>query len=243
MNAQANINLVWVGQKGTIKRIKLQRMFYRTKTFLHNMIRYVAARNNTVKNIFPAILCLMASCAQLQKLQEPVTGCLRRGSIISIDIPPITLTPARTAEERQLIGENREIEKDGWLVASNLSKSRTSSDYAGENEEKKRLRREEGVLIFFKQNLEEFKSLEILGESTDGFLYIVPAHLRTKKIRNNDEEYRALKAMEMINRSRKWIYEYIERNEGKESATARRESYVRTANTGQWILSGNWKRL
>ena len=55
--------------------------------------------------------------------------------------PPITFTQSQTAAERQMIGENKEIESDGWL----LSSIKTSAI---------------GPLEWKKDKLEEFKSLE-----------------------------------------------------------------------------------
>ena len=42
-----------------------------------------------------------------------LTDQLGKCTVVSVDLPPITLTQARTAAERQLIGEEKELVQDG----------------------------------------------------------------------------------------------------------------------------------
>ena len=44
-------------------------------------------------------------------------------ALINFKVPPFTITNAQTAAEKQMVGEDRDLEKDGWLVSSIQSSS------------------------------------------------------------------------------------------------------------------------
>ncbi|HNN80312.1 MAG TPA: hypothetical protein PKL30_15605, partial [Leptospiraceae bacterium] len=43
--------------------------------------------------------------------------------------PPITFTQSQTAAEKQMVGEDKELEKDGWLISSIKTSSSGSDEW------------------------------------------------------------------------------------------------------------------
>lgn len=199
--------------------------------------------------ILPAAL---AACQFVQKnIKDPAVNLYRRGSCVSIDIPPITLTPARTAAERQLIGEDQEIEKDGWLLASARSTSRTSESEGVR--EARRIYREQAILEFYEEPLREYARAGILGEDLDqGLVLLVPENVspRTGRFRSPEEVEQARRVGVEINRSRSYLFDYHAKR-GKETGNPQtaafvenlRSSYARNARPGDWtVRRGAWVR-
>lgn len=161
------------------------------------------------------------SCVLFQPITEPTERILRRGSCIGFDVPPITLTPQQTAAERQLLGEEVQIEPNGWMTASsqstahishgsktNGSKTKDQSP-SGSRREIDILRRysiERGILKYYEKILSDYRSNQILGESFDGKVRLVPYRISG---RGNQEERKLVKKMIFeVNRARIWLYEY-----------------------------------
>ena len=46
--------------------------------------------------------------------------------------PAITFTQSQTAAEKQMIGEDKELEKDGWLISSIKTSSHGSDEWKKE---------------------------------------------------------------------------------------------------------------
>lgn len=154
----------------------------------------------------PIAFLFGASCAQFDTITGPLGGCLRRAAIISVDIPPITLTPSRTAAERQLIGENQELEKKGRLLGS----TRSTQSYAFSNNEKsaqpatehaREYYRQQSVLEFYSEYVEYYKNEELIGESYKGFLQMVPSSVSKASVRR-DQAKNAQIVIEAVNQTR-----------------------------------------
>ncbi len=203
------------------------------------------------------IACLLVStggCAALRKLTDPVTGLLKRGSCISIDLPPITLTPERTAAERQLVGENRELEPNGWLLASAQSASRYGQESTRASRtlaEVQRLHREEAVIEYYAEFLLDLLGKGALGETSDGLLAVVPAGFlgaEAARITRSDLR-RAQTVLAEVNEARQWIYTYYRDRDAKSEAPdperVRRlylRAYWERAPIGTWVRNpdGRW---
>ena len=208
-----------------------------------------------------AVLLLAGNaCSLVQTVKDPLERIVREGSCISVDIPPITLTPRRTAAERQLIGEESDIEKDGWLIAS----SRSSGLYTGSDgtdsspltvasETERRYYIEQGVLEFYADPIETYRARGILGESHGGILKLVPAAVagREDSARMRDEVARAREMAAEVNRSRIWLYDFQlsrARQQGTATATTEdeiRRQYYNRVRSGEWIEDerGRWVRV
>lgn len=193
---------------------------------------------------------LLLNCAFVQKnIKDPLTNFGRRGSCVSIDIPPITLTPQRTSAERQLIGEDREIEKDGWLLASTRSTSRTNENVS--LQDSRRVYREQAILEFYAEPLRQYARAGVLGEIVDeGRVTVVPEIYapRTGRFRSPDEVEAARRVGEEINRSRAYLLQYFMKKEKEKGGDvssvekALKASYLKQVKPGEWILAGSWTR-
>ncbi len=139
---------------------------------------------------------------------------MRRGSCISFDIPPITLTPVQTAVERQLLGENVQIDPDGWLLHSAQSANYTDRSsgqgtHKGNTKISSQIRRyyiEIGVLEYYEKAVNDYRIRQILGEGFDGKIRLVP-YIFSKQ-GNKEERNIALLTAQEVNRSREWLYQY-----------------------------------
>ncbi len=162
--------------------------------------------------LFAVSLLGMDRCILFQSVTEPSRKILRRGSCISFEIPPITLTPTQTAIERQLLGEQIQIEPNGWLITSaqNLGQSYQSRSRVKQTKkqaiEAKRYYIEKGALEFYEKRISYYRSVHVIGESFDGKLRIIPVTLSPGA--TGEERVIVGLLIAEINRSRKWIYEY-----------------------------------
>lgn len=106
------------------------------------------------------------------------TTCVR------LKAPPITFTQTATAAEKQMLGEDKDIENDGWILAS-IRTSATGSkvwkrevldrtiDYPDYDDEVFSALRK---LSYFSGEVYEFKKKGFIGESLSGELKINPNH-------------------------------------------------------------------
>lgn len=206
-----------------------------------------------VVGMFTAVL-LFINCAALRKLTDPVTGLVKRGSCISIDLPPITLTPERTAAERQLVGENRELEPNGWLLASAQSASRYGGDSGRASQplrDIQRLYRERAVLEYYAEFRLELQGKGVLGETAEGQLSVVPSgFLGADAARITRADLRRAETVAReVNEARLWIYGYyrdLDSKSGKPDSEKVKQLHLRIhrerAPLGTWVRNpdGRW---
>ncbi|MBR29921.1 MAG: hypothetical protein CMN77_01320 [Spirochaetaceae bacterium] len=167
-----------------------------------------------------------------------LTDQLGKCTVVSVDLPPITLTPARTAAERQLIGEEKELVQDGWLVASSSALPAGTEELAGYSSE---IRHEYRVLEFYSDIVQRYRNLGILGESYDGRVMRTPVAYRQDL--SAESLQKAMTAADQTNRSRRAIYAYLARIQPREAEAFLRSFYYRTR-SGEWIRNpvGAWVR-
>ncbi len=211
-----------------------------------------------VRTTFAALIATtLSQCVLLEPVRDPAMQLLRRGACISVDVPPITLTPERTAAERQLIGTEGEIEEDGWLIASAQSVSgevgsaRPGDGVMTERREDRRYNIEADVLEFYYPVILKYRRDELLGEGFDGLLRPVPSSLR-RRSGTSDEIENAAAVADEVNRARRWIYEYERARSGasnEERERLRKEFLLRwyeaaRNRSGEWIYTERkeWKR-
>lgn len=199
----------------------------------------------------PAVIFL-DSCIVLKNFTDPLRGLAERRSCISVDFPPITLTPERTAAERQLIGENKEIEENGWLIASLQSSLNYRREGGGSTgillEKIKQLYREKAVLEFFQDDVNEYLNNALLGEGREGRLLRLPGRIITREGKrfSKAEFKKAEETAAEVNKSRRWIHDYFYGEEKKKKnpdlARIRREYldvYRDRAPRGIWIQNSD----
>lgn len=108
-----------------------------------------------------------------------LSGVYLMTACCSFVIPPVTLTGNKTAIEKQIIGEQNELEKDVWMISSAKTASRIDdsqlTDEQKQQEEK--LRKEnkyvnEAFLIMdlYSDNIAELKKDNVVGENNKGRL-------------------------------------------------------------------------
>lgn len=178
------------------------------------------------------------------------SGELRRPSLIAVDVPPITLTPARTAAERQLVGERQDIEPDGWIIASSVSSVRGSDNKTAterETENVKEIYRLTGFLEFYQPYVDEYKSAGVLGESFNGLLAYVPDSINKKpeRYRNREEIEYARTTAERVNQVRIRLNELLKTYESSDlmEELAGKHRTFKKVKRGEWWYASDksWK--
>jgi len=147
---------------------------------------------------------------------------------ISLKAPPITFTQTQTASEKQLVGEDREIEKDGWLISSIKSSSSGSELWkkdpiAGDSGNKNMILLHK-KLLYYEPELRAYRIQGILGESYDGSIKFVPS----KSILNKEELARVRELVSQINSTREEILEFLIRENPSLKIEELRNSQVQT---------------
>jgi uncharacterized protein YdbL (DUF1318 family) len=129
--------------------------------------------------------------------------------------PPITFTQTQTAAERQMIGEDRELEKDSWLVASIKSSTSGVEDWQSEikDEFSDSKKQEEYIVLqriitYTASEIQKLKSFGMVGESLDGNLKLIN---ETKSLKF-EKDYSTLESkkrvqelIELVNQTRNRI--------------------------------------
>lgn len=99
----------------------------------------------------------------------------------SIKSPPITFTQTQTSSEKQMIGEDRILEKDGWLISSIKTSSAGSEvwkkDFLGGvySQGDKNILISLRALAYLAPEIKTWKEEGFLAEGLDGKLRINPA--------------------------------------------------------------------
>jgi uncharacterized protein YdbL (DUF1318 family) len=127
--------------------------------------------------------------------------------------PPITFTQTQTAAEKQMIGEDKELEKDSWLIASIKSSASGAEDWKGEVvEEFSDPQLEKEFLILQRTNtytaseIRKLKSYGVIGEGLDGYLMPIKGAKSTgfeKDYSTPETKKRFEELIELVNQTRK----------------------------------------
>ncbi|MGQ9842244.1 MAG: DUF1318 domain-containing protein [Spirochaetota bacterium] len=133
-----------------------------------------------MKNIVAVALAVVAGIVYSQvRCSSP--SCLKCvPSCIEIHPPTIHITGEKTALERQLIGEYREIEKDAWVTSTVMVPSK--------GERRAMVSTDEAMLLAIKirelneDKIRAYKDMGIIGEMNNGYVGIVdPRKLQSMK--------------------------------------------------------------
>jgi hypothetical protein len=181
---------------------------------------------------FLIISLSVVQCTFIQRLtdprENPLADIANRCALIKVDVPPITLTPERTAAERQLIGEERELLPDGWLISSSSYLPPQSSTLLPES-----IREEYRMLVLYDDILLRYRYLEFLGEGYDGEVFFVPENQSRRRL-NADERIRLQSIVAEVNRARRQIYRYYTEMKDPRAEEFRRSFYV-AAGRNEWV--------
>jgi hypothetical protein len=176
--------------------------------------------------LLATLLVCSGACRTTKKGFEQVKNVTKWKGCLVIDLPVITLTPERTQAERQLIGSEKELEPDGWLIATPASVIRSRPETADN-----KLVREKNILLFYDDMVRQLKDQQLLGEKSDGLLGIIPGELIAGR-RNARDLARAEAILNEVNVSRKFLVE-----------NGVRANFRDQALPGHWIQNdrGEWQ--
>jgi len=95
----------------------------------------------------------------------------------SVVIPPITFTGSKTATEKQIIGEESELEEDVWMISSakttsevDIEEGETADERRQVEQENRYMYRAFSIMDAFSEELSELKRDRVVGENKDGLL-------------------------------------------------------------------------
>jgi hypothetical protein len=124
--------------------------------------------------------------------------------------PNITFTQSQTSLEKQMFGEEKELEKDGWMVTSVKSSNLTTSSW-----KKKYLSSSDPDIISILQShaliqasLKKYKEKGYVGESLNGKVGINPNPPDTSNVMSQQEKKDLIKKVDSINEIRSKLYDH-----------------------------------
>jgi hypothetical protein len=149
------------------------------------------------------------------KLLFFVIICITLFESCTIRLPAITFTQSGTAAEKQMIGNDKEIEKDGWILSSVKTSGLGSEIWKRENlnSEIYLPENDEEVIIHLKRiaylapEIKSFKNKAFIGEALDGKLKVNPTLNLTKNYNEyGDLKLRVEEILKLNNESRTFLY-------------------------------------
>jgi hypothetical protein len=134
-----------------------------------------------------------------------------------IQPPPFTFTQTQTAAERQMIGEDRNLEPNGWLISSIKTSSSGSESWKmespeelGDNEEE---RKEYYIILqtlaYLVLDIKQLKKTGVIGENLEGKLAYNPTfNWKIFKTKLEEREYRnkVENIINTVNTNRETLY-------------------------------------
>jgi uncharacterized protein YdbL (DUF1318 family) len=132
----------------------------------------------------------------------------------------LNFTNEPTALEKQIIGEDKELEKDGWLISSiktssigleELNKESSYYNEIGLND--KSYQEVLDIIFYLAPKIKFYKSRNILGEGLDGLLHIINKNEASNEFKTEESKNQIHKTVRLINDARVRIYEtYLIKN-------------------------------
>jgi hypothetical protein len=181
-------------------------------------------------------------------------------AFINFKVPPFTITNAQTAAEKQMVGEDRDLEKDGWLVSSiqsssgssSISKAGTQSD-STDPEYSGHIQR----LNYLSPEVKRYKIHGMIGEGIGGILKINPLANTSPFFLQYETQARKKRIEDVIsltNESRKIILDKQIEGEKKKGRKEEElkvikqsliEGFQKSVSKGEFFESspGKWERL
>ena len=174
------------------------------------------------------------------------TGC---ASCLTVVPPDIAITGEKTAIERQIVGEYRELEKDAWVISTVKTPvygvRASSAGETGDGELMAALRLRE----YHDGKIRKYKDEGVLGETSTGLASYREA---ARYERDPEEKKKLLAVIEEENRARRIIFTRSAAQTGiepvEEDILRAGRSFAmeqaRTARRGDWLQNRNgaWSR-
>ncbi|MCZ8344391.1 MAG: DUF1318 domain-containing protein [Leptospira sp.] len=180
-------------------------------------------------------------------------------AILNVKVPPITITNAQTAAEKQMVGEDRELEKDGWVISSIQSSSngQTNREKKLSNESDPDVKANRIRLDYLTIEEKKYKMHGMIGEGIGGILKpnpLAPTLPTYTLYENPAKKKRLMDVVSFINESRRLILEkelQLEKKKGKkdDDLLKIRQSleleYSNSLSPGEYheVTNGVWEKI
>lgn len=141
--------------------------------------------------------------------------CLFFISYCTLKPPPITFTQAQTAAERQMIGEDKSPERDGWIISSIRTSSSGSEiwdkevldDEIPDGELDPEIYTALRTIAYSSGEVRDYKKFGFVGESLNGLLRINPLVKTTINYKKFLEKQKRVKELvSLVNSSRTEVF-------------------------------------
>ncbi|MCB1179312.1 MAG: DUF1318 domain-containing protein [Leptospiraceae bacterium] len=165
--------------------------------------------------------------------------------------PPITFTQTQTAFEKQMIGEEKELEKDGWLIASIKTSSSGTEEWKREgfeeegNEEsiKEIISLQRGI-AYTSSEIRKLKIDGVLGEGLDGYLNKINfiQEINQEKYNSQESKKRVDELIKIVNEYRKRLREIRIENSKKKLSEQELSEYKKNLQLEYYssVISGEY---
>ncbi len=159
--------------------------------------------------------------------------------LINLNLKNVTFTASPTANERQMVGDSKNLEKEGWLVSSMRTSATGSSIWEKEilDEDIPKDFLDETTYLSLKNisylapELRQFKKKEFVGEAQNGEAKILPNIKDTTNFKEFPKyKIRVEEVLKLLNESRKILYlkklELLETKELKDEEKLKRKNLI-----------------
>lgn len=176
----------------------------------------------------------------------------------SFKVPPITITNAQTAAEKQMVGEDRELEKEGWMIGSIQSSTNglNNQERLAKEDTDPEIRAHRIRLNYLSPEIKKYKAHGILGETPLGLVKLnplasslptyVPYEIPANRKRVED-------VILFLNESRKFILDKelaFQKKKGKKEDELTKikqsliDEYYKSVSIGEYYetTSGRWEK-
>ena len=127
----------------------------------------------------------------------------------SIKPPAITFTQSKTSVEKQIIGEEIYLEKDGWLISSVRTSSSGSDIWRKDGQilsDNNKYQKSLYAILYLSEDLSLLKKKGIVGETRLGIIEMNPLMKKEYMSFTLTEKTKVRKLISIVNKSRKEIY-------------------------------------
>ncbi len=184
----------------------------------------------------------------------------------TIKAPLITFTQTQTAAEKQMLGEDRNLEKDGWLIASIKTSSSGSEiwerdlvkeEFSGPEDNTRYIALR--TLAYLAKELRDYRAIGVLAEGLDGRIRLNPKLGEAgveKTLNDTGTKSRLEELIKLVNENREIVIRENMKKAFSKSNPAMTEkekselketisrSWLRTVENGEYFESspGVWKK-
>lgn len=176
----------------------------------------------------------------------------------SLKVPPITITNAQTAAEKQMVGEDRELEKEGWMIGSIQSSTngQNNQERSAKEDFDPEIRAHRVRLNYLSPEIKKYKTDGILGETSIGLIKLNPLASSLPTYTNYEipaKKKRVEDVILFLNESRKFIMEkeiLTQKKKGKKEEELLKlkqtliDEYYKNVSIGEYFetTAGKWEK-